>query len=128
MFAHLPARSLTRLESAMTEIHIQAGTVLMTEDEPAREAFIIVDGMAEVEVQGEVVAIASTGDLVGEIGLLSGGPRTATVTAVTPIRAKVMDPREFQQLFDHPVASQWIARALAQRLVEQHAQPVVSPA
>jgi CRP-like cAMP-binding protein len=90
----------------------------MTQCEHGSEAVIIVDGVAGISVDGRPVSSASRGDLVGETSLLDGGPRTATVTALTDLRAYVLDSRQFAALFENPVSARWIAGALARRTRE----------
>jgi CRP-like cAMP-binding protein len=116
MFANLPKAVLAKVDSLVYEVELDAGAVLMTENEPGREAFIIAEGRAEVRVAGETVAHASAGDLVGEMSLLDLLPRSATVIAETPLRVLVMEPRQFAALFEDPHSAQWIAASLSQRL------------
>ena len=118
VFADLPDTALAHLDAHMTEIDLPAGAALMTENERGREALIIADGLAEVSVDGLPVTSVSAGDLVGETALLDSGPRTATVTALTPVRGYVLDARQFAVLFEHPATARWIATALARRVRE----------
>ncbi|HKX74119.1 MAG TPA: cyclic nucleotide-binding domain-containing protein [Acidimicrobiia bacterium] len=55
------------------------------------ELFLILDGIAEVSIDGEVVALAGPGAILGERAALEGGIRTATVTAQTPVRVAVSE-------------------------------------
>ena len=121
MFAELSPAELARVASQMAEIELPAGATLMTQHERGREAVIIADGLAEVCVDGRPVTSVSSGDLVGELALLDSGPRTATVTALTRIRAYVLDPRQFSVLFENPKSARWIATELARRLREVNA-------
>jgi hypothetical protein len=65
-----------------------------------REFLIIVDGTATVRRQGRVVATLGTGDFVGELSMLAGVPRTATVTADTDLTVEALNRREFASLLD----------------------------
>jgi len=121
MFQDLSGAELARAASHLAEIDVAAGTTLMTQHEHGREAVIIADGVAEVSIDGRAVSSVSSGDLVGEVALLDNGPRTATVTALTRVRAYVLDPREFSALFESPRSARWIATELARRLREQSA-------
>jgi CRP/FNR family cyclic AMP-dependent transcriptional regulator len=118
MFAGLSDSALRRLDARMAEAVVEAGTVFISEHAPAREAFIVIEGQAAIVANGEPVATASAGDLIGELSLLDPGPRTATVVALTPMRMYVLDPREFAVLFDDPESARWIAATLARRLRE----------
>ena len=68
------------------------GEALMRQGEEGRELFLLLDGVVEVEVDGDVVAEIGPGALLGERALLEGGTRTATVWATTPVRAVVVPP------------------------------------
>jgi CRP-like cAMP-binding protein len=72
----------------------------MEQGQPGREAFVIVDGRATVKVGDIEVATVGPGDHVGELALLDGGPRTATVTAATDMTVLVISQRAFFALLD----------------------------
>lgn len=118
VFADLSDATLLHLDSQMAEIDLPAGATLMTERERGREALIIADGLAEVSVDGRPVTSVTAGELVGELALLDSGPRSATVTALTPVRLYVLDARQFGVLFEHADTARWIATALARRIRE----------
>jgi CRP/FNR family cyclic AMP-dependent transcriptional regulator len=129
MFAGLSDAALARIDAQMVEVDVAENTVLTVEGDPAREAFIVVEGRASVSVHGRPISCAFVGDIIGETALLDPGPRTATVVALTPMRLYVLDPAQFGTLFDDPSAGLWIARQLAQRLREattRTAQPAHS--
>jgi CRP-like cAMP-binding protein len=121
VFDSLSDSALQKVDAVSVELTIAAGTVLVTESERAREAFIVLDGIAEVSTGGVPVSSVGAGDIVGELSLLDGSPRSATVTALTTMRILVLDPRQFRELFTDPQAAFWIASNLAQRLREVHA-------
>lgn len=62
------------------------------------EAFIIVDGRARVERDGRVIAQVGPGDVLGELSVIDGKPRTATVIAETPMTLMVIRRRDFRSL------------------------------
>ena len=64
------------------------------------EAYVIVDGEAVVRRNGRDVTTFGPGDHFGELALLDGGPRTATVVASTPVRLLVLGQREFSGALD----------------------------
>ena len=68
---------------------LPAGTVLTTQGEPGDEVFLLLDGVVTVEVDGRQLAEIGPGAVLGERAALEGGVRTATVTAVTPVRLAV---------------------------------------
>lgn len=66
---------------------LDSGAELTREGEPGDELYLVLDGVFEVEVAGEVVAEIGPGAIVGERAILEGGVRTSTVRART--KAKV---------------------------------------
>jgi CRP-like cAMP-binding protein len=79
-------RELQAVARAVKEINHPAGTVIAREGDPGIGLFIIAGGEADVSIGGKKKASLGKGDFFGEIALLDGGPRTATVTAAVPIR------------------------------------------
>jgi CRP-like cAMP-binding protein len=71
---------------------IKEGDALMREGEEGGELFLLLDGVVDIEVGGELVAEIGPGALLGERALLEGGKRTATVVAKTPVRVAVVSP------------------------------------
>jgi hypothetical protein len=69
-----------------------AGESLMKQGEEGRELFLILDGIVDIEVDGDEVAEIGPGAMLGEMALLGDGTRTATVWATTPVRAVVVPP------------------------------------
>ena len=72
----------------------QKGDALMTQGSPGREVLLILDGVTEISVDGEVVAEAGPGSILGERAALEGGLRTASVVATTPVRVAVTEAQE----------------------------------
>jgi CRP/FNR family cyclic AMP-dependent transcriptional regulator len=107
------------LAALVDELSIESGHVLTREGRAGREAFLIVEGEATVTIAGELVAKVGSGQFVGEMSLLEHQPCTATVTAVTPMRVLVMDPRSFGTMLSDASMATRMARSLATRLREQ---------
>ena len=81
---------------------------------------IIVRGRANVDQDGTVIRELGAGDFLGEISLIDGGPRTATVTAIEPIDALTIDREGFDQLMNrHPAVRLGLVMALGERLRKQ---------
>lgn len=95
LFSALSKRDLGRIAKASNEINVDAGHVLVDQGDAGREAFVIVEGTAVVHRNGRKVGELGPGDAIGELALLDHGPRTATVTASTPLTALVLSAREF---------------------------------
>ena len=100
LFATLGRAELETVARLADEIDIPAGKVLMRQGEIGREMFVIASGSVVVERDGLEVARVGPGDVVGEVALLSEGPRTATATAAEPTTAFVLAHREFHSLMD----------------------------
>lgn len=117
LFARLAERDIHRIGDLMTRLDVAAGTTITHEGHAGREFIIILEGTATVTVDGEQVATVGPGDFQGEISLLDGGPRTATVVADTPMRLMVASRDEFVELLDeHPVIARKMLPALAHRI------------
>jgi CRP-like cAMP-binding protein len=98
LFAGLAEADLRLVDACSCEVDIPAGTVFIKQGQVAREAFFVTQGEAVVSVDGRCVARIGPGEPVGEMALLDGVPRSATVTALTPMRVLVMDPGQFGEL------------------------------
>jgi CRP-like cAMP-binding protein len=108
-------------------MEIPAGTALCKEGEIGHEFFVIVDGKVEITRKGRKVAMRGSGEFVGEIALLEQTPRTATVTAKTPLRVFVLTHRDFRSLLDEsPSVERKVLRTLARRVVELSKDPTVA--
>lgn len=109
-------RSLKSLVPLVDEAELHPGQVLTREGRSEQEAFIVMDGFAKVSIGGHEVANVSTGEFVGEMAMLDGGPRTATVQASTPMRVLVIGPRAFRAFLGHDGVARAVASQLANRL------------
>lgn len=117
LFSACTNRELTQIASLVDEIEVDKGEQLTTEGGPGREFFAIVDGKAKVTLRGKELANLGPGQFFGEMSLLDQEPRSATVTAATPMKLYVLDARRFSTLLDkHPAVARKILRGLAQRL------------
>jgi CRP/FNR family transcriptional regulator, cyclic AMP receptor protein len=107
------------------EADFAAGDVLVREGDPGDAFIVIVGGRATVDQGGTTVRELSAGSFLGEISLIDGGPRSATVTAVEPIHALVLHRDGFDRLMhDFPVVRLDLVTALTQRLRQR--APAVS--
>ena len=105
--------------------HYAAGDTLVRQGEPGETLIVIVEGRATVDQDGTEIRRLANGDFLGEISLIDGGPRTATVTAETPIEALVIDRAGFDRLMgDHPAVRLGLLMALSERLRQR--APAVS--
>jgi CRP-like cAMP-binding protein len=123
LFAGLDKKHLKQISGLVTQIEVKAGKDLTREGEHGNEFVIILEGEAEVKVGGKVVATRGPGDYFGEIALIANRPRTATVTAKTPMKLEVIGRREFQtMLHDNPSIATELLGIAADRLAENDGQ------
>jgi CRP/FNR family cyclic AMP-dependent transcriptional regulator len=119
LFAGLDKKHLQQISSLVTQIEVKEGKTLTREGEHGNEFIIILEGEAEVRVGDNVVATRGPGDYFGEIALIANRPRTATVTASTPMKIEVIGRREFQtMLHDNPGIATELLGITADRLAE----------
>jgi len=108
--------ALHRIAEHVAEIRIQPGAHLCREGSPAMEAFIIVEGTANLLEGDEVVRTIEVGELIGELAVLSGRPRTASVRAVTELKAFVLTPHDVKWMREDPDASAAVTGTVARHL------------
>ena len=117
LFSTATPRELRLVAKALDEVAAPAGTVLTEEGTMGREFFFVVDGRAFVRRNGRKVALLGPGDYFGELALLDGGPRSATVVADTDMVLLNMSRREFYGLLeDVPPLARKLLSAMAVRL------------
>lgn len=100
MFADLSDTQLGLLAQHAEEIPADAGSVLVREGDVGDRFILILRGSARVERGGQVLAHLSTNQFVGEMSLLDGKPRTATVTMEAPGEILVISRDTFRSLVD----------------------------
>jgi CRP/FNR family cyclic AMP-dependent transcriptional regulator len=95
---------------------LPAGKVLARENADGREFVVIARGFASVERDGTRIATLEPGDFLGEIALLTGRPRNASVVAITAVDVLVIEGHAFLRLLeDSPGIREKVERALAER-------------
>ena len=117
LFSGLSPSELERV-ARWTEVrHADAGERLCGEGAPGYSFFVLEEGSASVTTAGEEVGALGAGDFFGEIALLGGGRRMATVTATSPVTYVAMFGSDFRRLeAELPVAADRIRQAMAERL------------
>ncbi len=119
LFAACSRKELQRIARASDQTDLEAGRVLTRQGETGRECFVIVEGEAKVERNGRKIATLGPGSCIGELSLLDKGPRTATVTALSPLTVLVLGPREFSGVLEEvPGLSHKLLAALATKVRE----------
>ena len=115
LLAGLSDAELRHVDSLTCEIEVPAGAVLMKQGQVGREVFIVASGVADVEIDGKTVARVGRGEPLGEMALLESKPRSATVTALTPMHVLVLDPGQFADLLGNPRIDQSIHEVQTRR-------------
>ena len=119
IFSECSRKELKAISKLVTPVEIPAGKVLVKEGDPGREFMIIVSGTATVRRNGRKVDTLGPGDFFGELAVLVGVPRTATVTADTDMTVEAMNRQEFSSLLDEsPAMAKKILTAAVKRLYE----------
>jgi CRP/FNR family transcriptional regulator, cyclic AMP receptor protein len=117
LFAGCSKNELRQIASLADEIDLPAGTRLTKEGSSGKEFVVIVDGGADVHRRGKKLRSLGSGDFLGEIALVTGAPRTATVTTTTATRALVIAAPSFRTLLRNTPSMQLkVLDALASRL------------
>lgn len=117
LFAGCSRAELEAVSRVADELRVPAGRTLMRQGMPGRELVMVVEGEISIERDGATIAVRRAGDFVGELALVTGRPRTATVTAVTDLRVLVLDGNSFDRLLrDVPAIAVKAIRAVAERL------------
>lgn len=100
LFAGCSKSELRELAKTADELDIREGTVLTREGRTGKEFFVLVDGTAQVTKSGKEIAELKAGDWFGEIALITDSPRTATVTATSPVDVLVITDRRFRTVVE----------------------------
>jgi len=126
LFATCSTRELQRIASIVDVSRVPAGTVLMREGTPGRECIIVAEGRARVTINARTIATLGPGEIAGEMAILDSAPRSATVTAETPMELLVLDARGFAAVVEAaPSVGRKTMAVLARRLREARSVPAV---
>lgn len=117
LFKNADDDALANLSSAIDEVTVEAGRVLIEQDKNHHEIYVIASGSAVVEVDGAEVAEIPAGELVGELGFFVQAAASATVRTKTSCDLMVIPYNRFDQILnDNPKMVRDIAAELAERL------------
>ena len=117
LFSGCSKKELRQIATLADEIDLRTGKVLTRQGAPGREFFVLLEGTVEVVRDGKLIATLGAGEFFGEMALVSNIPRTATVTATSPIRALVVVDRDFRRLLkEDPSVAVKVLGAMAERM------------
>jgi CRP-like cAMP-binding protein len=100
LFSGASKKELGEIASAVKVVDHAAGDVIAREGERGLGFFLLADGTADVTIGGQRKATLKRGDFFGEISLLDEGPRSATVTAATPLTLLGLTAWAFKDLVE----------------------------
>ena len=116
LFKECTKKELQAVSRLVTPINVKAGKVLTKEGDAGREFMIIASGTATVRRKGRKIAALGPGDFFGELALLAGVPRTATVIAESDMVIEALNRAEFATLLDEsPSIARKVLSAVAKR-------------
>lgn len=117
LFREASRKALGHLASAVDEVSVGPGYTLISQGHNHGEGFVVEEGTAEVVVDGTVVAEIPAGEMIGELGMFSRGPASATVRAKTEMVLLVIPYNRVDQILDeNPAMVRAVATELADRL------------
>jgi CRP-like cAMP-binding protein len=116
LFESLGKRDLERVSRWVDQVDVGVGRHLVDQGSFAFEFFVILEGEAEVIRDGDRIAQLGPGDFFGEMALVEGDRRNASVVATTPMRLGVMLGRDFKEMEDElPHVAEEITKAVEAR-------------
>ena len=122
LFADLAPADVKHVAEVAAEQMFTDGVRICEQGDPGDELYIVVSGRIRVVRGEDEVARRGPGEYVGEMAVITGGVRMASLVADGEVRALVVDRRRFERILrDRPDASLAVMRTLCQRLEESHA-------
>jgi CRP-like cAMP-binding protein len=123
LFSTCSKRQLAQFAALTVAADLTKGTVMTHQGAVGGLAYVIVTGQAEVTRDGKQIARLGPGDVVGELSLIDGKPRSATVTATTDLEVLELDGEDLRTLMKKaPPVVRKLLEALAQRVREVDAR------
>lgn len=125
LFDGLSQKSLKKVCESAKEMHWSEGERLTCEATRGSRFHLLLDGEVAVEAGGHRRTTLGPGAMLGEIALIDGQPRTATVTALTPVRTLSLASWNFRSLLrDEPTIAEKVMVGLARRIRELEQSPL----
>jgi CRP-like cAMP-binding protein len=114
LFAQIEQHDLMLVAARMKEVHFEPGRVIAKQGDSGVGFHLIDEGEAEVSGEGVPKHSMGAGGYFGEIGLIDGGVRSATVSAATDLTTLALVSWDFQPLLDNPVFAKGLLMGLCQ--------------
>ena len=126
IFNEVSPKHLEKIAAQGKVVHHEPGHQIMTEGRSALGFHLLLEGEAEIIVHGEVRKTVGPGNYVGEIAVIDGKPRSATVRAATDVKAWAISDTAFKTLLEkEPGLALAVLRGLCTRIRE--AEQIPSP-
>jgi CRP-like cAMP-binding protein len=123
LFADLSDRDLKRLADSMQELSYEPGKEVVAQGKGGVGFFVILEGTARVSQDGEERGVLNKGDYFGEMALIDGDDRMASVHADGALRCAAMSPWTFRPFVkDHPDIAWSLLTALVKRIRQAQAR------
>jgi CRP/FNR family cyclic AMP-dependent transcriptional regulator len=117
LFSGCSKAELQQIATLADELDLSEGATLIREGERGREFIVVAEGTVRVTRGGETLRELGAGDFIGEIALVADVPRTATVTATSPVRLLVVTDRAFRNVLEQvPSIATKVLQSLGERL------------
>lgn len=125
LFGRLSERDLLLVAELARPIRFEPGTAITSEGDDAGRFYLLTGGEARVEVGGRLHDRLGAGDAFGEIALIDGGPRSATVIAETPVDALTIACWNFRPLLrEHRSIAEALLVEMCRRLRLARSSPL----
>jgi CRP-like cAMP-binding protein len=122
LFSGCSKPELGALAKTADELDLREGKDLTREGRPGREFFVLIEGTVSVRRKGRKLDGLGPGDWFGEIALLTRAPRTATVTATSPVHVLVITDRAFRRVVEEmPSVALKVLEKVGERLARDAA-------
>lgn len=119
LFSGLSRRHLKKLAEHADVVRFREREAIVESGHPGGTFYVILEGEARVVRGGKAIGRVEPGEFFGEISLLDGGPRSATVVAATPVTAIRIFKRSFDRVVtQEPAVASKILAVVARRLRE----------
>ncbi|MBA3431505.1 MAG: cyclic nucleotide-binding domain-containing protein [Actinobacteria bacterium] len=122
LFEGLSDKELKAVAGRAKEIDHAQGKDIVTEDKSGVGFHLILEGEGQVLVHGETKGRLGAGDYFGEVSMIDGGPRAATVRADTPMRTLSVPAWQFKPLLEQPEIARKLLLGMCKRLRESQEQ------
>lgn len=117
LFSGLSTRQLRKLLKGTVEDRYDAGTMIVREGGRTETLFVVLEGSAKVERDGRTISHRGPGEFFGEIAMIDGRPRAASVIAETEMRCLVLSQQSLRGLLKSEPQVAWsMLQSLATRL------------